>query len=306
MRVRYYINGNNSEQALSSDSFKKYINSGPSDAFNFNNLTMAATVHIFYPDLTEEIMKRLANIPGKIKLKVLITTDTKSKKYIIEDKMKNYNYDYKIKLFKNIGRDIAPSFIGFKDEIIQSDYMLHLHSKKSLYNSDLNKWRKDIFNKLLGNKIISKNNLNFLLQPEIGMIIPSPPVFIRPHMNWGHKQDFILAKKLLRRSDIKISKLNPLYFPAGSMFMAKTKAIEPLINSITINDFQKELGQVSGTMAHAIERSFLFFCEKANLKWLVVDIDKDNQPKYLMPKYKLIKKIPITYFILNLKKRWQG
>lgn len=301
MRSKYYINTNNNQYTLTSDSFSLYQAGPIPDDFKFSSLNFAAAIHIFYPDLTEEMIKFLGNIPREVKLKVLITTDTKSKKSIIENKMKKHHFDYQIKLFKNIGRDIAPSFIGFKNEILESDYFIHLHTKKSLYNPELNKWREDILNKLLGGNGIAKSNLDLLASSDIGMIAPEPPEFIKPHINWGTESDFIYCQNLLSRSGIGLSKFNPLYFPAGSMFIAKTEVIKPLLNTISIDDFQEEKGQISGTMAHAIERSFLFYCEKAKLKWLVVDINQDGQPEYLLPEFRLIKKRPITYFRLNLK-----
>ena len=51
--------------------------------------------------------------------------------------------------------------------------------------------------------------------------------------------------------------LKNMHFVAGSMFYARTHAIEPLIKlQIPSTMFEEESGQHDGTMAHAIERVF--------------------------------------------------
>lgn len=285
-KPKYHINTNGELPTIISDSFTAVPFNGEHPK-NTNNLILAATIHIFYTDLTEYIIAKLYNIPGIVKLKVLITTDTKAKKAEIESHFSKTDFNYQVRVFKNVGRDIAPSFIGFKAEILKSDLFLHLHTKKSLYNQDLNNWRDDIFNKLLGSKQITDFNLKLLLSDGIGLILPSPPGFIEEHMNWGLSSDYEHAKVLLKRSGYNLSKLSPLYFPAGSMFFAKTEVIKPIIKTLNIEDFDQESGQISGTMAHAIERSFCFFTELAKLKWLVIKIN-NGHPVYYEPQYKLL------------------
>jgi lipopolysaccharide biosynthesis protein len=297
--ARFSINTNSDVPTIVSNSFKPTLIPASQD---IKNLNLAVAAHIFYPDLTDLIITKLKNIPtSKLKLKVLITTDTKEKQRQIEESFRKANFDYKIKIFENIGRDIAPSFIGFKDEILSSDLFLHLHTKKSLYNPDLNLWRDDILNKLLGNKEIAEQNIR-LVSSDIGLLAPKPPEFIRLHMNWGEESDYSHARTLLKRAGCKITKLNPLYFPAGSMFFARTEAIEPIINNLKLSDFDEESGQISGTMAHAVERSFCFSAEITKLNWLVVDV-KNDKPIYFKPKYKLLSKHPLVWLKYKLFRR---
>ena len=51
------------------------------------------------------------------------------------------------------------------------------------------------------------------------------------------------------------------------MSWARSAALRPLLDlGLTFDDFPDEKSQTNGTMAHAIERLFLFVCERAGFK----------------------------------------
>ncbi|QGJ68612.1 Rhamnan synthesis protein F [Planctomycetales bacterium 10988] len=78
--------------------------------------------------------------------------------------------------------------------------------------------------------------------------------------NWGF--DFEYAKEILAKLNISLSADNQLEFPTGAMFWAKVDALSPLFDlKLTYEDFPPEEGQIDGTIAHAIERSFLHIAE---------------------------------------------
>ena len=58
-------------------------------------------------------------------------------------------------------------------------------------------------------------------------------------------------------------------FPVGSMFWARSAALQPLLDlRLGFEDFEDTNPQQrDGTLAHAIERSFLFSCCKAGYYW---------------------------------------
>ena len=55
--------------------------------------------------------------------------------------------------------------------------------------------------------------------------------------------------------------VNNIVFPVGNMFWARVDAILPFFTNIQMSDFPQEKGQVDGTIAHAIERLWVYVAE---------------------------------------------
>lgn len=228
---------------------------------------LAVVVHVFYPDLINEIIDYLLNIPFHFKL--FISTNTQKKKDAIKDVLQNRNIcDVVVKILPNRGRDIAPTIIGFKNEILEHEYFLHLHSKKSPHGA-LEDWRTYTYENLLGSKEIVASVFYLLSQSNVGIVFPQHFRVLRGCINWGY--NFECVRDLLKRSSINISANTLLEFPSGSMFWAKSKALAPLLElSLSFDDFPEEAAQVDGTLAHAIERSLLYFAESKGFTWLKI------------------------------------
>jgi lipopolysaccharide biosynthesis protein len=61
-------------------------------------------------------------------------------------------------------------------------------------------------------------------------------------------------------------------FFAGSMFWARVKALEPVRKlALRDDDFEPELGQVDGTLAHAMERVFAMAAQRAGFEIATVE-----------------------------------
>lgn len=236
------------------------------------NSKIAVIAHIFYEDLCEEIKNYLLNIPGKVD--VFISTDNVYKKDYIENAFNDFNKGkVDVRVFPNRGRDIAPTIIGFKDVYRNYEVFLHIHSKKSLYNTDMNDWRTYSYKSLLGSEEVVASILFLLQHEKIGFIFPQHFEKIRESTKWG--ANYNATRKLLARMEIEIDKTNLLEFPSGSMFWSRSKAIEPILKlNMNLEEFSEEAGQVDGTLAHAVERSFLYMAESVGFQWAKVSTDE--------------------------------
>lgn len=235
-------------------------------------LKVAAVVHIFYPELAAELKSLLLNIPCAVD--VYISTTSIDKQAAIEKTFANFDKGrVVVKVFPNRGRDVAPAFVGFKDIYGGYDVCVHLHSKKSPHaERRLAGWRDHLYKNLLGSPEIVGGILNILANDKVGVVFPQYYAPIRVSINWG--ENYFATKDFLRGLGIEIDNRHLIEFPAGSMFWFKPKSLAPLLDSsLTFDDFPEECGQVDGTIAHAIERAFLFIAETAGYTWVKIDDD---------------------------------
>jgi lipopolysaccharide biosynthesis protein len=232
-------------------------------------INICVQVHLYYMELIDEIIKHLNYIP--FPFHCYISTDTDEKVKIIENifnkKCKNANKVY-VERFENRGRDVAPFVEQMKKYINKYEFILHIHSKKSLKNLDKhgNNWRKYLYKHLLG----STDNIyrifnDFMSDKNLGLVFSVYPP-IKPFMLWAggtySQQGTENVINFLKRLGIEMNFGEKPYFPAGNMFWARTKSIEKVFNSnINKNDFPDENGQKDLTIAHAIERSWVYIVQ---------------------------------------------
>nr|WP_278388488.1 rhamnan synthesis F family protein [Brucella intermedia] len=228
----------------------------------------AVIAHIFYPELADEIISYVKNIP--IPFGIFVTTDTEHKRNEIYDAIVRSGIktiEIEVRITPNRGRDIAPKYIGFRDVYDRYDSFLHIHSKKSLHADGLgNVWRRYLLEHLIGSPDIAKANLEILSADNIGVVYPEHAKEVKQHINWGY--DFPIAKKLLSRVGVILDSNTVLEFPSGSMFWGRSQAIRNILDlNLDFADFPEENAQIDGTLAHAIERSLLLFVEKTGHSW---------------------------------------
>lgn len=230
---------------------------------------VAVVAHIFYPDLTEEIIEYLKNIP--LPFGLFVTTDTEEKKRQISETVAKSGLntiEFEIRVTPNRGRDIAPKYIGFRDVYARYDAFLHLHTKKSDHTDGLgNVWRHYLLEHLIGSKEIAKANLAILSRDNVGIVYPEHLTQIKPHINWGY--NFPIAQKILAKAGIALDINTVLEFPSGSMLWGRSQAISPIFDlNLDFTDFPEEKAQIDGTLAHALERTLLYFVEKSGHRWV--------------------------------------
>jgi lipopolysaccharide biosynthesis protein/FMN phosphatase YigB (HAD superfamily) len=238
---------------------------------------VAVLLHAYYTDDLPAFQQALRNISFPFAL--FISTDSEEKKKLIEQVFCYWqNGSVDVRVFPNLGRDIAPKFVGFREVHDAYEYVLHLHTKRSPHLAGLSNWRSFLLDCLLGSpEIVASIFEMFKHGPDLGIVAPRNFAPIINFMTWG--VNFEKCAALAERMGIKLEPDSPLDFAAGSMFWARSQALKPLLDlGLTFDDFPNEEGQRDGEIGHAIERLTFYSCERAGYRWCHVGPAKAPAP----------------------------
>ncbi len=228
---------------------------------NVNESRIAIQAHIFYPDILTEIIQYLNDIPYRFDC--YFSTETEEKKKEIEKLSEGLLKagNFLVEVFPNRGRDVAPFLLQMKDRLDQYDYICHIHTKKTLTNDHGDEWRSYIFDHLFGNEDYLKRVFAlFENNPQIGLLMPATYPVLELQAEWGGNKDGV--RSLLHKMGIETELPHDPVFPVGDMFWARTEAIKKLFSlGLTSEDFPKEEGQINATIAHQIERTWIYLIE---------------------------------------------
>jgi hypothetical protein len=224
--------------------------------------------HIYYPELSDEIISHINNIGSKT-CTIYISTDSAVKAQEIAAQFREESrHAFEIRICENRGRDMAPMIVTYADRLREVDFALHIHTKKSPhYEEGFDAWRKYLLAETLGTPELVENILAMLAVAGVGAIIPEHFDPIKPIIQWfGNFETtaalLALAGEILRRTHL-------VDFPSGSMFWFRPAALAKLLAlDLQYVHFDPEQGQTDGTLAHALERSILYFVEAAGYRWL--------------------------------------
>lgn len=214
---------------------------------------LAVIVHLFYPEMWNQISKSLKNINVPFDLYI---TGVDNDEMI--SKVSEYHEDTSIIKTQNQGRDVVPFLLVINKiaETNKYEYILKIHSKKSKHRKDGNLWFKEILEELLPRN--TNNILEMLKNKETGLIGPKKQIVsLSVYMGDNREHVYKITKKLFNKNIADETFKNLEYFPffGGTMFWGRIDYFNPILKlRLNPTDFEAEKGQVDGTMAHAIER----------------------------------------------------
>ena len=220
--------------------------------------TVALHIHVFYPDLLDPILERLAQ--NKVQPDLFISFSDAGCEAEIVRILAKHKRDASLHRVPNRGRDIGP-LLSELGTTLDRNYQIHghLHTKKSVLvdGGTAARWREFLLTNLLGNRdepmadaiLSSMHN-----DPDLGLVFPDDPGCLGWTENRKHAE--ALASRL---------QLNPLpdaiNFPVGTMFWARQGALSNLYNlGLSWGDYPDEPIGYDGTMLHAIERLLPQIC----------------------------------------------
>lgn len=221
------------------------------------DVRLAVILHLYYPDLWPVIKKNLQNINVPFDLFVSVQPQNKE---IALGKVNKFHMNTNIISLPNRGRDTLP-FLMIARKIYnegQYEYLLKLHSKKSLHRDDGSEWLKSLLHELIPKNISSV--VATLEKPSTGAIGPAEHVVSLSRYMGANKDRVEVLLKII--SNEKVTEkilLQPEKYPffGGTMFWCRLDFLAPLLEAdsdITPGDFGSEKGQIDGTTAHAVER----------------------------------------------------
>ncbi|USF25742.1 hypothetical protein N510_000654 [Firmicutes bacterium ASF500] len=242
------------------------------DAFQHgsNVPRIAVQAHVFHVDLLTSMVEQLNCIPYSFDL--FVTTDTTKKKSAIEKILRGSCtcQKFEIQVLPNQGRDIAPFMVQMASEIDHYNYIGHIHTKRTANTDYGDSWREYLFHNLLGSpEYVKRLFCQFEKDEKLGLIMPElyPP--IREQAKWTG--EYAGVRALLDRINFRGTLPQEMVFPAGSMFWARTDAVRPLFElKLQQTDFPEESGQRYGTLAHHVERAWVYVAEKAGYGYCTV------------------------------------
>lgn len=231
-----------------------------------NPSRLGVVVHVFYPELLDELLDRIRMIP--VDYDLLITTVANEPIVLPSDMGLLRNA--RIFGMKNRGRDILP-LVSLVNAGLLDPYelVLKVHTKRSAWRAthgafagDGEQWRTGLIDALLGDPSSVKRVLSaFAEQSDLGLVTADGSVLGAEY--WGDNQAHVA--NLLRRLELEMEP-SKLRFAAGSMYWVRAFALQGLkAFDLTSADFEPEEGQVNLTTAHAIERVLGFVLTEAGL-----------------------------------------
>lgn len=227
-------------------------------------LRICVLAHIFYEDMTDEMMSWIGNIP--VPYDLLVTTTSEAKKSVIVAALLKYalkSVDVRV-VPSNRGRAESAFIIGCRDVLTSGEYdlILKVHSKKSPQNgANLGQLftRHSVDNLLSSPGYVAAILRMFAQQASLGMVFP--PVVNIGFPTLGHSwfTNREAAHELAQTLGIHtvFDRTTPLA-PNGTMFWARPEALAKLAeHDFDYADFAAEHeGWSDGMLGHVLERLY--------------------------------------------------
>jgi len=226
----------------------------------------AAILHLYYDELTDELMDRVDLLPGQVDVYVTTTDETKraSIQARLEARARQYTHEVRV-LASNRGRDVSALLVGCADVLADESYdlVLKLHGKRSMQD-DVNAsalFRRHLFDNLLPDAASATELYDwFATDPQLGIVVPPVIHMYYPTMGHAWLGNRELAEMLAERIGLSIpfDEHTPVA-PFGSMFLARRESLAPWLSlHLTWDDFPDGTDYVDGTLAHVVERMFCY------------------------------------------------
>jgi hypothetical protein len=220
---------------------------------------IAVVVHLYYPDLWNELAAAIATLPEPCD--VFVSCSLRARDAVARIVRARFPGAVVFGI-RNLGRDVLPFLHWLATSGVgRYEYVLKLHSKKSVHVVDPTLspfgggegWRHQALGGLIGENSRAGALVRALdARPDVGIVAPAGLLY--DQISWRCAAGDVVETLCAR---LALTGKVGGRFPAGTMFWARTAALAPLAGtSEDLLDFEREAGQVDGTLHHAYERLF--------------------------------------------------
>jgi GT2 family glycosyltransferase len=248
-------------------------------------------------DHLPRIKQALSNI--RLPFSLIVSTDAAEKKAEIEKFFIDWQ-EGTIRVIENNGRDVAPRLGAFCDIYPRFDYVLQIDIKKSLRTLEGMGELEQIFNDLLGSEeIVSSIFEAFGRNPRLGVVAPRYFPDAEP-IGWGVSYD--LCAHLAQGLGFELKPEDPVEFPAGSIFWARTRALKPLLDlARESRGFEPGRCEDDATAGHAVGRMICYCAQLAGYQCCFVGNGEDSSetgrassPDDLVERLRMLDRSPLA------------
>lgn len=225
-------------------------------------LAPCAVVHAWYPEVLRGVLTKLRT--SGLECKLIVTTSPE-KEAEVRAVLQSEGSDAELHVAENRGRDILPFLrLAYRLREDGQDLVLKLHTKRSPHLLEGDRWREEILQSLLSPQNVPRILEAFRREANLGLVAPDGHLLpITGHL--GANADTV--DYLARRMGIPASEEASFHFISGSMFWVRLDALAPILDAhLDEWEFEAEKGQIDGTLAHALERTFALSAAACNLK----------------------------------------
>src|SRR5262249_43529534 len=225
---------------------------------------IAVVLHLFYPELWDEMREAIGRIAQPFDLFVSLTEGVSA--HLREPVLKVFPHAY-VSDFPDRGRDIG-SFLTFLASGVLFKYELvcKLHTKRSPHRADGDVWRRALITGVLGSaELVERIVASFDSDPDLGMVVAEGHIYGGPGYWQLNKARLApLLSRLGISSDVKHRR-----FPGGSIFWIRPSLLRSVADlKLTLADFEPEPSRLDGGLGHAVERLFGLICEEAGMHFV--------------------------------------
>jgi len=224
-------------------------------------LKAALQIHLFYPEMSDELIRRIKRSSSRPDLFISVPTEE-----VLQETRRHFQIftdrRVEIRMVPNRGRDIGPLLTEFAAELQSYQVIGHVHTKRSLHLGDrgfVEQWRNLLMENVIGGKKPMMDVIFKQMEKDtkLGLVFPDDPNIV----GWTKNRD--PAQALMQRMGLQMElPKRSLSFPLGTMFWVRTEALQPLFDlKLDWSDYPEEPTPEDGTILHAIERLLPFVVE---------------------------------------------